>query len=335
VPKDRNSVIELLRILAMLLIIAGHDVMASGLPLSVGGEDLSLVEKVNLALGRTLFSAGHWGAITFFLITGYFWRGDSVRWKAVGHIMLVTAFYLAIFPLLAFLLPGLLPEQAAYYPPFVLIYPYWFVTAYLLMMLVYPLLMRRGGERFLSCLTWGLGAVLLLLWALDLSGRSYAAFPPVYLILAPLFFLLLGRKLRESSALTPSLGAGLAWAVLSFLAMVAMNAIGGESVYRKIGTLISPLNILLPTFLLLSFLRLPAFHAAVINKVAALCLGIYLIHVNPYVNGLLWGNLFVKAGLAGAPVLFFRLLGEAMLIFVTCGILEGIRQRCMEKIYGN
>ena len=49
--------------------------------------------------------------------------------------------------------------------------------------------------------------------------------------------------------------------------------------------------------------------------------------MNPYVNHLLWGTVFVKAEMLDNPWLLPRLLLEATSILVFCAVAEGMRQK--------
>lgn len=324
----RKSDIELLRIVAMVLIILGHDIMATGLPLAAGAAGGTA--SANLLFGRTFFNAGHWGAITFFLISGFFLKGGAVRWQAVGKILGLTIFYYLLMMAMGYLLPNVLPAPQSYGLWDVMSHSYWFITAYTLMMLVFPRLLEMVGEKRLPFLALVLGGGLFLYWGRGwLKGEAVVP-EPVYLFLAPLFFMTLGHLLnRVKERVSPPMA--LAGLLVSLALLAGLNLYLSQEppAFLLAASLINPLNTLLPVCLFLTFIKLPEFTSALVNWGASLMLAVYLIHANPYMSLLLWQQLFSKPELLASSTLPLRLLSEALLILLACALLECLRQKLM------
>ena len=91
-PANRESNLELYRIIVMLLIVAHHYVVNSGLVLAENGiyaDPMSIKSLVLLLLGA-------WGKIginCFVLITGYFMCTSGISWRKFGKLLLEIMFY--------------------------------------------------------------------------------------------------------------------------------------------------------------------------------------------------------------------------------------------------
>lgn len=100
-PRDSN--IELLRILMMLVIIAHHYVVNSGIaPLILRGVQLY---SFNLAFALCFGFGGKMAINVFVLITGYFMCRKEFRWRKVVNLLCLMVFYRYVI-YVAFLLTG-------------------------------------------------------------------------------------------------------------------------------------------------------------------------------------------------------------------------------------
>lgn len=188
---NRQANFELLRILAMYLIllwhIKGHYMMEGPNP----EEFHSLVVK--LLSGFSSFISFH--VDLFILITGYF--GIRSNKKAIVKNLLLCAIYLWGFNLISYLLDGTYDIKEVIFP--ISHSPWWFMTVYFLLVLVAPFL-----EKMLSVLTdkeWLLWVGTLLL--LDVYFGHYQHLKPVYLMGFELMNMLtvysVGALLRKSN----------------------------------------------------------------------------------------------------------------------------------------
>jgi hypothetical protein len=144
-PVQRDSNLELLRIFAMLLIVAHHFSVHSGIFESLNGTvDHALT--VNLYAAQVLASGGKLGVNIFVLISGYFLVKTVVRPSSL--IKLWLSVYILNLALWAVLVPDLsawnlkevfLPVSGNVY---------WFITTYFVLILFSPFL--AIGLRVLS-----------------------------------------------------------------------------------------------------------------------------------------------------------------------------------------
>ena len=135
----RNSNIELLRIIAMAMIIAHHYVLCG---LSAG----YLMDGPNRWLASLLFSYGKTGVNIFILITGYYMVNMSFSVKRPLKIMGQVWFYSLLMLLVCLLVPAV-SEQMGRNQILTALFPicsneYWFATQYILLLAVSPFLNR-------------------------------------------------------------------------------------------------------------------------------------------------------------------------------------------------
>lgn len=319
--KKRKSNIELLRIVSMLLIILGHDIMASGLPLDVGMQE-EMITNFNLLICRTFFNAGHWGATIFFLITGYFIKSKNIRWHALMYILIIVAFYYILFICLGYLFPEILTEPSSYDLKTVMSHGYWFITAYVLMNLIFPKLLMVTSENQLLIATAFLGIGLYIYYC------TYEITELVYLVFAPMYFMLLGHFLNNIKDLL-TLPKIIIITIVAFIAILGINYVqfSEEASLYKTASIINPLNNLIAILFVLIFIKIPEFSSIVVDRVATLILSIYLIHTNPYINLLIWQKLFTKPDMIPSPFLILCILLEVVTIFSICGLVELLRKK--------
>lgn len=136
----RSSNIELLRILSMLMIILFHFSVHGAWP--EGGPLASDVAVEMLSFGGKL------GVNCFVLITGYFMVKSHLKLGSLLRIVFETWFYsFAILFLFLAVQPDLVTEaklRKAVLP--VISGEYWFITCYLALMVISPLLNRAWGQ---------------------------------------------------------------------------------------------------------------------------------------------------------------------------------------------
>lgn len=344
----RSSNIELLRIVSMFMIILFHFSVHGAWPES--GPLASDVAVEMLSFGGKL------GVNCFVLITGYFMVQSRLKLASLLRVLLETWFY-SFTILFIFLLadPSLVTEaklRKAVLP--VISGEYWFITCYLALMVVSPLL--NLAWRHLSApnksRVMAIGFVMLSLLP------TASTFNPIGSDLVWFFYIyLLGGWVRERfEAQRTCAGAAGAvgrldpatfiarWgggrtAILGVLFVWASMAVIGYAQRAWGFDLIFPdyfvWQYMVPTFfasvgLLLAFQRLVIPPLGWVNTVAKTTLGIYLIHDNPIMRAWIWPHF--------APVYdlgFFGILGLSLaagvLVFAVCSAIDFARITLLEK----
>ena len=147
---QRNSNIELLRIIAMLMIVAHHYAL-------YGLSAEYLVDGPNRWLTSLLFSYGKTGVNIFILITGYYMVNMNFSIKRPLKIMGQVWFYSLLMLLVCLRIPAV-SEQIGRNQMLAALFPissneYWFATQYVLLLAVSPFLNRFAhsvGEKQLT-----------------------------------------------------------------------------------------------------------------------------------------------------------------------------------------
>lgn len=132
--EKRNSKIEILRIISIILIVLSHYVVHSGVDI----HDMPFgINRYILELGVL----GNIGTMLFIFITGYFLVGSyKIKFKKIFHYLLQVFFYSSIIYILMVLLgrePFDIKELMINFFPLTF-KRYWFATAYFIIYLFHP-----------------------------------------------------------------------------------------------------------------------------------------------------------------------------------------------------
>lgn len=341
--KKRMANMELLRILAMLMVVMLHYLDKGRVLPSLAGE---LSVNGYLAWGLELLAIV--SVDVYMLISGFFLAGSSFKSRRLVELLCQALFYSLLIPLLLIAAGILDPAKITLYQLLYYILPtqmvhYWFLTAYVLMYLFSPLL----GVAVRSMKKNQLRAVILLLLLflsvnksvlpvrLEMDNLGYDGiwFMCVFVIAA--YLRLYGleeleaafggkeKKLRAAGFL----GYLALWAGMFGLTM------GIRFLYRRTGQFESVLNVvcgynhiltlLAAVCLFIGFyawkLKEGAFSRLVV-KAAPYTLGVYLLHEHCEVR-YLWPE-WLHASMEGNPLLFvLRCVGAVSLVLVI-GILS-------------
>ena len=329
--KTRNSAIELLRIVAMLMIIMSHSSYHGGFP-----EASSGFFPNNFFLDWMIL--GNLGVDIYIIISGYFLSGKAFRPASVCRLLAQVLFYsflgygihllwgnpFCIQDLKIVLLPTMYKS-------------YWFFTAYFVLLWLSPFLNlfleHASRKQLLRCIY-----TMMILWCLvrsltlqDMYGATMSQFVMFYLIGA--YF----RKYPDNAFTLP--GKRYLLALGSFFLL--LFAIG---VYRWLCPWATKLDVAQrfhdPMSLLTAGTAIGMFAVAVnwkpffcksINLVASCTFGIYLLHDNPFVRSILWLDWIKNYQWFDSMYLLPRMLLSILLVFSVCCAVEWLRQKTVAE----
>lgn len=279
----RQSNIELLRIFAMLMVVALHATFET-----FGYARASAVQAHPASwLGIITTASASLGSVDLFvLITG--WFGTTFRPKGALKLVLQVVYISIVMTLFALLMGYHLPTKAIdYFRP---LWSYWFVCSYLVLYLLTPVLnafVEKADERTLRhfLLTFYVCVIpTSFIFADLLNGYAAVPFMGIYL---------LGRYLRLY--LAPRLARVKQWKFLAvWIGCVAGMTLlvwgAGMIAQPCIGALIpvyvaytNPVLIIASASLLLFFSRMQ-FQSKVVNWFAAGSFAVYLTHQHTFVR---------------------------------------------------
>lgn len=318
---ERNSSIELLRIISMIFIIGHHLAVHSGLKLS-GNLD------INTIWVKTLAAGGKWGVDIFVLISGYFSTSTELKLKKIIKLTLQVTFYaIAIFLILicnelVYLNDSVSFGQALFNT--ILSIPckeYWFATTFFLLFMICPYINKflKSADEITHR---NLILILVIAWSIfptffsaQFDFNNLGWFVTLHLIATYIRFY--PKEVCEHKAFLGIL------AISNYILAInsSMNCPNISNKYITANStfiLISAIS----TFILFTRLN---FKSKVINTIATTTFGIYLIHDNQYMRPYLWKvicrNQEYYTTSNFIPHSIVCILG----IFVICSIIEGIR----------
>lgn len=341
--KNRLSGIELLRIIAMVMIVAHH--FALHTPWGTNAP-ASTEYIINI-----LASFGKTGVAIFFMITGYFLATQKkYNISKIWNIVCPTWFYsLTIFAIMVVI--GLYGAKIAYplndgetqsfFP--LLSGKYWFIGQYVIVFLLSPFLKKgldainEKGLTKLALLLFSINTVIKVLRVILNVGTT-----SMFVIPEGLYFVVMGyilyklkpyisNKIACIAASIGTLGLLLWPLIIHPIINIARIKLPSDFFWSSD----SILTILLATGAIVIFSNF-TFQSKAINYTAGLTLGIYLIHDNIWMRHVLWGSDGLARNLDYINAPWYAFIIHATItiltVYITCSIIEALRQTISKAI---
>ena len=334
---SRSSNLELLRIIAMLMIIAYHFSVHGGFEFSPD------TITVNRLWTQFIEMGGKIGVNVFVLISGYFLV--SAEAGKTGKIirLWLQIFTYSILIFILFTGSGVEPfgirELVNHCFP-VLFSQWWFASTYFVLYLLSPYinkllhaLNKKTYQRFLVLLTvcW---CIIPTLTLQEFQGNDLLWFIYLYALAG---YIKLHRS-KDGMKGSTCFFLVLVTVALTFLSVVIFDVAGTRMpFFGSHATSLYGMN--RPPALIISILLLAGFSGInigcrrMINVTASATFGVYLIHDNTYVRHLLWKTIFSNASYAENNLLIPYSLWAVAVVFVTCTVVELARICLLEKHY--
>lgn len=280
--KVRESNVELLRIVSMILVLVSHASYTSLNPPTQSDISASLDSAILRGISESLSVVC---VNAFILVSG--WYGIKVR--AIRIIeLLFQVFFVSITTFLAMRMLGLTQSMNVNgWLEMILIKHrgYWFVKAYIILYLFAPVLnvfVQTVNRKQLKVFLMAFFMVQIVYGFYHYGGWYAGGYSPLSfmgLYLLARFMRLYSGKFTQFSIYTDiSLYLIISvFTVISSLALTYMFDKGGTVLFLYS----SPLVILSSVFFFLFFTKL-SFRSRIVNWVAASCFAVYLIHNSPY-----------------------------------------------------
>lgn len=348
----RNSSIELFRIIIMLVIIAHHYIVNSGIyDVIKAGDVLSAASIFSLIFGF----GGKIGINCFVLITGYFMCKSQISIRKYVKLFLEVQFYMIVF-MLIFHLSGY--EKYGIKKSIMTIVPFYYVgteflSTYLLFYFFIPYFnlflssLDEVKHRNLLILLLVSDSILQTFLKIPKAFTYFGWFVTVYFIAAYI------RLCRDENYKNKWTRSGVFYNFrkwLFFTACIVLiswaSIITGALIYSITGKDIiyyfvidsnKFLSILLAVSAFLTFLNMNIKHSKMINMVASSVFGVLLIHANSDImRRWLWEDLLncvgmYKYGLSYPVQYAFGAILVVAVVFLVCAAIDILRQKLFER----
>ena len=339
--KSRQSNFELLRIIAIIMIIAHHFAYHSEMQF-----DTSVI-GVNRLWSQFLMYGGHIGLDVFVLISGYF----LVESKRINLSKIVRIWIMMFtYSVLSYSLLKILGIKVdilddfrfrIFFPVSMEIWP--FASAYCGLMVLYPfvnkLIKSLSKNSFRALLM-----ILLIFWSV-IPTFTKATFGCNYLMWMITLYMIAGyiklypEDFQRGRVFYRRIMFGL-WG-LSYASAIVLDILGLKyEVCAKYATHFSGMQhinivvIAICLFLVFRDVKIGNLSSCkAINAVAGTTFGIYLIHDNPLMSRWIWKQLFRNAEYINEWWFVLASIGEVVAIFAACMVIEFARQNLLEKWY--
>lgn len=358
--EKRHTGIELLRIVAMLMIVIMHflshsgNLLEPGTPFSLPAAAGTILE--NLCLGAV-------NAYVF--ISGYYGSRRSYKPSKAVRLLCQIWFYSLLIPLILLLFHQQTKFQEGVYGVISYLLPietehYWFATSFLMLMLFSPFL--NQAVKFLSrkkfqialvgifVLFSGIKSICPIAFGFDKYGYDLPWFLFVYLFAAyagkydSQGFLAIFKENRKKAALLFLLSAGVGM-VIQFLMRDLGQLIpaleGTCNYYFTVPYHYNAINVFagsIGLFYLFQSMEIKEGKLAEgIRKVSGLSFGVYLLHEHIDIRGYWYGWLkgIINRGNQSGLLYFFIELIFCVIVVFAAGILIDFLRRCIFKVVAN
>lgn len=332
IQKQRNSNLELFRILVMLSIIAHHYVVNSG----IWGE-IQAIEPTTDTLFYYLF--GMWGKAginCFVLITGWFMCTSKITLRKFLKLLLEVEFYKIVIGIVFLLsgretfsskwLLGLLP---------VLTIKNNFTSSFLIFFLLIPFLnvlvrhMNRKQHILLMALLLFLYTVLSTVPVFSVTMNYVSWFCALYVFSS--FMRIYDFSFKENNRVW--LWLSLTCVLVSIISVIAIryypkriNPYWFVSDSNKLLALLTAIC----SFNFFRTLKMP--YCRFVNTLGATTFGVFLIHTRgTAMRQWLWTDLFDNVGHLSVPYYALRAIGVVLLVFSVCACMDFLRIVLLER----
>lgn len=333
--KQRNSSIELFRIVTMFIIVAHHYVVNSGLLDTIVTNELTWRSIFLMLFGW----GGKTGINCFVLITGYFMCQSNITWKKFFKLFLQVEFYKILFYLI-FLLTGYAEFSIKILIKTLLpIYSIGsgFTNSYLVFYLFIPfinVLIKNMTEKTHQKLIMLCLIVFTILPTFCFANvkLSYVSWFIVLYIIAAYIRLYPKKVFNNRKVWGVSFGISLLLSWCSVIAGIYVGRwIGKDISYYFVADSNKVLALVTAFCAFLFFKNLNMGYNRYINTIAASSFGVLLIHANSdTMRKWLWQDVCQNTNFYSSKLLILHAIGTVLVIYIVCTCIDILRIRYLE-----
>jgi hypothetical protein len=342
--KKRESNFEMLRIIAMIMIVGSH-YCTHGVKQWTEENSLQIWSTGTLGekIIAEIFSPGGMVGVAIFFMLAGFWGIYSKR-ISILRVLLETVFYGVMTAIMAIILFGFGYHQSGgvtMYNIFKSVFGavssgvYWFVSVYVMIMIVSPII----NKFLLQYDTKGQILVLIILFVFEYVAPEFGA-ADYFTIQRGMMFYSLGaiirvnkEKIRVDKRLL-LVGCGFGWILYMVLNLCSANIVivsertGALKLMGRVITAVDT-DIFVPLVAISLFLIVMQTDIGVddkINFIAKTTFGIYLIHDSVMLRTFIWDDVLKVAACQYKSNWFFLLMLVSIAgVFIVCALIDSLR----------
>lgn len=345
--KERQSNLEVLRIISMILIVMSHCDEIFGL------SDLySSTIGINKIITDWLHIGGQIGVGCFVLISGYFMIEQNITVKKILKMTGQVWFYtIGIWCVWSIWQIGILNNswisclkgaKGAFFP--ILTSHYWFATAYVILMVLSPffnkLIFSLNQNEYKNLLISVIGIFVILKGGFPniIPGMSGGRLMPVFIMYFIAGYIKRFRIEKKNNA-RRHLSIAVLFYFLLFTSFYLITLLGvkfdssslikNRYFYRVLN---SPLIVVICVELFLCMIEVNISNSMLVNKIASCTFGVYLIHCNNLMQGVL-SKCFPIYKVQNSLYIFIYSILAVITIYVVCTIIDFIRAITVGKLW--
>ncbi len=341
IERQRNSTVELLRILCILMVIAGH-YYAHGIAYAMAPFTPENYSLRILAMQLISFGADIANDI-FVIITGYYLINSTMKGKRVLRLFAEMLFY-AWGITLVFHMTGLKVLTGESLKAALL--PFWsgenwFVTCYLLLCLLVPFF-----NPFLKTLEQkSFVKLLVILFAIRFVTPLFDTetfWSTSHGLEQFIFLYFIGAYIRlhgfQTKLLQNKWSHRVLFVIVAAIWLAVTVGLGINGLRTQNPEMIADVTKYYPVFsvfisslLLIVVLGIKPFHCKLINLISSSVLAVYLIHDNPLVREYIWWTVSPNIEQIGSNHIFLHMTEKVIIIFAACVFIDQCRIWLLEK----
>lgn len=319
---NRNSNIELLRILCIINIILHHSFYHS---------DFSNVtlQNFNYLILYLIEVLGTISNDIFILITGYYVVNSKVKLRNIIKLVLESIFYSYAIMIIYTIINGKVDANIIINSLTPIMHnSNWFITCYILLYISIPfinILIQNLNKKQYSYMLFIAITIFSILPSLGLLNQYYSSY--IWFIIV----YLIGAYIKKYDCKELYLKNDLLF-VFSSISLAIILIV--KKVWN-VGLIINIDNnnfimFILGLSIFVEFINRKIFYNKYINYISSSVLGIYLIHDNFIIRPIIWRKTNLKAYIDKPYFWLYEIL-IILIIFSSCLIIDKIRQICVEK----
>lgn len=327
--KSRNSSFEVLRLIAMTIIIFHHFVVHGIIPVVDIWQNHSMGILISILMGW----GGYLGNSLFILLTGYFSVNQKFSVKRLVILLGTMVFYsLAIAMIcnsqhrlsMKAMIPALFPFLFGYN---------WFVACYLMFMPLTPYInkllrqLTKMQYLWLVVMEYFLYCIVPVFRGNSFSNAYMLQFVMVYCIGG--YLKLYGFKNEKLNKTGTWIVVILVLGILTNVAVALQWLIGYRDIWRSVNFLST--GIAVGMFMVATCHK--PFYSFKINKLAGSVLGVYLIHDNPLVRPFLWLELVPNVEFLNKWYFMGFMFVKVIVVYAVCLVIDLARRKWLEPLF--